>query len=96
MPETREVTCIDKVDHYNPHERIKAIGGKDSAGGRWKLAQPQAISAIENRQINFFVNRGGARIDVVVAISAYGHKYLKTRPDGEHENNLLSLNNCPV
>jgi hypothetical protein len=32
--------------------------------------------------------------DVIVAISRYGHKYLKTVADGEQPNNLLSLYEC--
>jgi len=33
-------------------------------------------------------------VDVVVAKSQYGHKYLKTVADGEQPNNLLSLPEC--
>jgi hypothetical protein len=32
---------------------------------------------------------------VKVEVSRYGHKYLKTEADGEGENNLLSLPECP-
>jgi Protein of unknown function (DUF3892) len=32
---------------------------------------------------------------LIIATSAYGHKYLKTQADGEHPDNLLSLPECP-
>jgi hypothetical protein len=32
---------------------------------------------------------------VIIAVSPYGHKYLKTQADGEHPDNLLSLPECP-
>ena len=32
---------------------------------------------------------------VIVAISQHGNKYIKTKPDGDQPNNLLSLPECP-
>lgn len=86
-----EVKCINKTDRYSAHERIKAIG----AGGEWKHTQEQAITWIENGTFAYYVNKGGHQVDVIVAKSQYGHKYLKTTADGEHPNNLLSLPECP-
>jgi Protein of unknown function (DUF3892) len=86
-----EVKCIHKSDRYNPHERILDIGG-----GGWTHTQEQAIAWIENRVFEYFVNRGGHSVDVVVATSSLGHKYLKTTADGEQPNNLLSLPECPL
>jgi hypothetical protein len=37
----------------------------------------------------------GVSVDVIVSKSAAGHKYLKTKNDGEQPNNLLSLPECP-
>lgn len=90
----REVTCIRKSDRYNPHERILGIGGS-SSGTRWYLTQEQAIVAIENRQYEFFVRVNAREVRVIVAVSRYGNKYLKTEADGEQPNNLLSLPECP-
>ena len=36
----------------------------------------------------------GQIVDVIVAISRFGNKYLKTEADGEQPNNLLSLYEC--
>lgn len=89
-----EVTCVSKTDRYNPHERIRGIGGNASET-RWYLTQEQAIAAIETGQRQFFVRVNGREVRVIVAVSRYGNKYLKTEADGEQPNNLLSLPECP-
>lgn len=88
-----EVTCINKDDRYNPYERILFIGGFN--GERWKISQQQAIRYIEAREHSFYVSRGGRSVDVIVGISPYNNKYIKTTADGAEPNNLLSLPECP-
>ena len=95
MASVHEVKCINKSDRYNPHERILSIGGLNPDGSRWKLSQEAAITGIEEGKWLFYVMKNAKRVNVIVAISAYGHKYLKTVADGEHPNNLLSLPECP-
>jgi len=92
---TAQIRCINKSERYNPHERIKAIGGINSDGNRWRLSQDEAIEGIEIGKYNFFVSINGRRVDVAIATSRYGNKYLKTRADQGTENNLLSLPECP-
>ncbi len=94
MASRHQVTCITKSDRFNPHERIQRIGGTNADGTAWRLDQPRAIEGIENGKWSFFVSRGGRTVDVVVAVSQYGHKYLKTTADGEQPDNLLSLTEC--
>lgn len=89
------IKCINKSERYNPHERILYVGGTNSDGTRWKLSQQKAIEGIENHTYSFYVVQNGNEVDVIVAVSAYGHKYLKTVADGEQPNNLLSLPECP-
>ena len=48
-----------------------------------------------NKRFDFYVHAGGRTVWVIIATSAYGHKYLKTQADGEHPDNLLSLPECP-
>lgn len=95
MAQSHEVKCINKSDRYNPHERILSIGGINANGSRWKLSQPDAIKGIEDGQWTFYVLQNGKSARVVIARSAYGHKYLKTEADGDNPNNLLSLPECP-
>jgi len=84
-----QVTCINKTDRSNPHERIENIGGPN-----WKHREDDAISYIEHGVHSYFVSRGGYEADVIVA-QRWGHKYLKTRADGEQPDNLLALPECP-
>jgi hypothetical protein len=86
---TKEVTCVNKQDRQSPYERITHIGG---AG--WRDTQTDAIRKIENRTESYYVNRGSSRVNVIVANSRFGHKYLKTESDGDEPNNLLSLPEC--
>lgn len=93
MSNRLEVTCINKTDRQNPHERIRSIGG--SANGQaWKITQQQAITSIESGQYSFYVHRAGHVVDVIVA-THNGNKYIKTKNDGIHPDNLLALPECP-
>lgn len=97
MAATHEITCINKSDRLNPHERITHVGGKsgaESTGGAWKIAQERAIQGIEAGTWSFYVTQAGRRVNVVVAVSRFGNKYLKTEADREQPNNLLSLLEC--
>jgi hypothetical protein len=92
---SKQVTCIKRrSNHYDAHERITAIGGKNSSGGSWSMSEDDAIKAIEGKNEAFFVSVSGKTVDVVVA-SHNGRKYLKTSADGYSPNNLLSLDDCP-
>ncbi len=95
MADQREVQCINKSDRTSAHERILNVGGV-AAGRRWKMSQQQAIAGIESRTLALYVTRGGRTVNVVVATSQYGNKYIKTEADGEQPNNLLSLPECPA
>ena len=86
----REVNCIIKrPSHYDPHERIQEIGYK----GTWRMAEDDAIKAIEGRTESFYVNVSGNAVVIIVATHK-GRKYLKTENDGYAPNNLLNLTDC--
>ncbi len=93
---TVQIRCINKTDRMDPAERIRAVGGVNGDGTRWKLSLDDAIRGVETGKYRFYVERpAGHRVWVVVAVSASGRKYLKTENDGEQPNNLLSLPECP-
>lgn len=96
MPSFVEVSCIVKTNRFNPHERIQEIGGVNADGTRWRLSEDEAIRGIEAGEWSFFVRQGGRTVKVIIALSPYGHKYLKTEADGSTPNNLLSLVTCPL
>jgi hypothetical protein len=89
----RQVTCITKREHYNPHERIQGIGGV-YGGARWWRAENDAIADVERDASSYYVTVNGKSVWVVVA-THIGRKYLKTEADGYVPNNLLSLPECP-
>ena len=94
MADLIQIQCIQKSDRQNPHERILSIGGFHN-GQLWKLTQEQTIAGIDSGKWSFYVSVAGRTVAVVVAVSRFGNRYLKTEADGEQPNNLLSLPECP-
>lgn len=94
MTTQHRILCINKSDRLNPHERIIHVGGVNADNSRWKITQQNAIEGIEEGKWAFFVKVGWSEVNVIIAVSRYGNKYLKTEADGEQPNNLLSLPEC--
>ncbi len=93
-----EIKCINKTDRQNPHERIQNIGGIEN-NVRWRKSQIEGIQTTEaaalRNEVAYFVQSGGYRSNVIVKVSAAGHKYLTTTADGESQDNLLKQPECP-
>jgi hypothetical protein len=89
----KEVKCITKRQHDNPHRRVQSIGGIDN-GAPWRRAEDDAILDVELDKKSYYVGVNGKSVWVIVA-THNGRKYLKTETDGYAPNNLLSLPDCP-
>jgi len=90
-----EITCIIKGALFGAHQRILSIGGRNFDGKPWTMSQDGAVSGIEEGTYSFYIHKGGNIINVIVAISPNGYKYLKTFADTEQPNMLLALPECP-
>ena len=89
------IQCINKTHRSNIHERISHVGGLNNDGTRWKETVTSVISYIKNGTYSFYVQVGNNTAEVIVATSAAGYEYLKTKADTTTVDNLLSLPECP-
>lgn len=90
-----QVTCITKPHPQSAHEHITHLG--NPAAG-WKWSRDQVIASIDAGANTFFVidPRTGKRSNVGVVRTAGKAPYLRTHADGDWNNNLLSLDQCPL
>lgn len=88
-----EVTCITKPHHQSPVEHITHLGG-----AKWIWPREKVIASIDGGTNTFFVidHRNGKRADVRVVRPFGRPAYVRTTPDGDPNDNLLSLNDCPI
>jgi hypothetical protein len=89
------VTCITKPHTQSPHEHITHLG---NPAGSWKWTRDEVIASIDGGTNTFFVTdpKTGKRSDVAVVRPAGRAPYLRTHADGDWNDNLLSLNQCPL
>lgn len=90
-----QIQCINKTNRYDPYDAIDSFGGLNPDGSRWKQSLTKMINLIEDDKFSFYVIVNGKVVDVIIATSSAGNKYLKTEADGVMPNNLLSLPECP-
>lgn len=89
------VTCITKPNAQSPHEHITHLG---SSAGNWNWTREQVIQSIDAKTNTFYVLDpvSGQRADIGVVREAGKAPYVRTYADGRWNNNLLSLNQCPL
>jgi hypothetical protein len=93
MANRSRIRCINKEDRYSPYEAIQHVGGI-ATDGPWKITQKRCIELIDEGW-QFFVNELGHDVEVIVATSRFGNRYIKTENDPDTPDNLLSLPACP-
>ena len=88
-----QVTCITKPQPQSPHEHITHLGG-----AKWKWTREKVIASIEAKTNTFYVldRRTLKRADLGVVRPKDGRApFVQTYSDGDWNDNLLSLDQCP-
>lgn len=91
-----QVTCITKPHPRSQHEHITHLG---NPAAKWRWTREQVIASIDARENTFYVVDPNTRkrADIGVARPGGGRgAYLQTHADGDWNNNLLSLIQCPL
>ena len=90
-----QITCITKPDRMNRHEHITHVGNPSVP---WVWPREQVIESINQGTNTFYVLDpiSGKRADVGVRVESNKSPYLQTYSDGDWNNNLLSLDECPL
>ena len=88
-----QVGCINKMPRNNTHEGITHLGG--SAGGGWRWPRQQVVDSINARSNTFYTLVGGKRAEIGVVKGSTG-EYVRTYADGQWNDNLLALPECPA
>ena len=90
-----QVTCITKPDPQSPHEHITELGNPRAG---WKWSREDVIRSIDAGTNTFFVidPYTSKRSTVAVVRPSGRAAYLRTHADGDWNDNLLSLNQCPL
>jgi hypothetical protein len=87
-----QVTCIVKKDPSSRYEGILQIGGP--GGGGWRMSVRDAIASIKAGTNTFYTLVNGNRADIAV-VEGGASPYLRTHADGQYNDNLLALPQCP-
>lgn len=86
------VNCITKPNAFDPHTRIKALGG--SQPSNWYKTEDEVIAAIgAGDTFHTLVNGSWAKLEVVRPIDGR-RPFLRTDADNSLLDNLLHLPQC--
>lgn len=90
-----QVTCITKPNTHSSHEHITHIGNPSTS---WKITTAEAIRQIEGKINSFYVkDQRTGQIAYVGVVRVIGRNpFIRTYADGDWNDNLLSLNQCPL
>lgn len=89
------VTCVRKPNRDSRYDAIERLGGtRDDDGQRWSCTRQECVDYIK-KGVAFYVNVSGHKVYLIVQKSAGGIEYVRTDPDRDTRDNLLSLPECP-
>ena len=87
-----QVTCIIKPNVNSPHEHITHLGAQG-----WLLTRDQVIANINVGHRFYVVDPRNGKTAWVGVVTPVGRPpYLRTHADGDWNDNLLSLAQCPL
>jgi len=86
-----QITCVTKRYRANPLEGITQLCGP----GWGRLARDRVVTLIEARIHSFYTLIDGRRAEVAVVREPRRRGYLRTRADGEWNDDLLALPEMP-
>jgi len=84
-----QVTCINKQPRQNAYKGIIHLGGSG-----WWWTRQQVIDSI-NAQTNTFYTRSGTQRSEIGVVDGPTGPYLRTYANGQWNDNLLALPECP-
>lgn len=90
-----QVTCITKPHPQSAHEHITHLGNPRAG---WKWTREEVVRSIDAGTNTFFVldPNNGKRSEVAVIRPTGRAAYVRTHADGDWNDNLLSLSQCPI
>jgi hypothetical protein len=88
------VTCINKLNRQSTHEGITHLGVGDGSNRR-RWTRQQVIDSINAGTNTFYTLVNGNRGNIGVVEGPTGD-YVRTFQDGRPNDNLLSLDECPI
>lgn len=86
-----KVTHISKVKEDEVYEKIISIAGVDEEGEPFRISQTEAIHAIKNASLAFYVAKKNSVLKIEVGVEPLGKEYLKTEFNIDGVNFLLNL-----
>lgn len=89
------ITCIKKPHVFSSHEHITHVGNPTD---NWMRTREWVIGSIDAKTNTFYVldSTTGKRSNVGVVRENGKVPYLRTHADSYYNDNLLSLNQCPI
>jgi hypothetical protein len=94
---TIKITCINKDNghHEDPHLAISYLGWLDeNTKESGKYSRLQMVDFLEKGNTAYVKDYFGNIAYLVVRVSQFGNKFVKTIADGKVTNNLLTLMEC--
>ena len=88
-----EISFIKNPPRYDPFSPILYVGGPSPS--MWHLEMRSAAQLQWDGKVQFYVQNGLRRVNVIAEYGPSGLLHLRTVPDGTLANNLLNLDDFP-